>query len=139
MTNMYDTPPSRIDDTDDMANTLLTPASEIAFVRCVERLEEMIDAETRILKSCSRVDFEALNLRKTHALVEFTRVAQNTPLQTSELARRKLSRLSERLSVNSEALEQHLRAMQEIVSLIVDCIRDDDSDGTYSRKGAPRR
>lgn len=117
----------------------LTPASEAAFIRCIERLEEMIDAETRILKSCARVDFEALNLRKTHALLEFTRVARNMPAQTSEPARRKLARLCERLAVNTEVLDQHLRAMQEIANLIVDCIRSDVSDGTYSRKGAAHR
>jgi hypothetical protein len=113
--------------------------SETAFIRCIERLEEMIEAETRILKSCARVDFEALNLRKTHALLEFTRVARNAPPQASELSSRKLARLRERLAVNTEALEQHLLAMQEIASLVVACIRNDDSDGTYSRKGATRR
>lgn len=113
--------------------------SETAFVRCIERLEEMIDAETRILKSCTRVDFEALNLRKTHALLEFTRVAKNSSLQATERSSRKLARLKERLAANTEALEQHLLAMQEIANLVVACIRNDDSDGTYSRKGAPRR
>lgn len=113
--------------------------SDAAFVRCIERLEEMIDAETRILKSCARVDFEALNLRKTHALLEFTRVAKNSPPHATEAASRNLSRLRQRLAANTEALEQHLLAMQEIANLVVACIRNDDSDGTYSRKGAPRR
>lgn len=115
------------------------PSMDIAFARCVERLEELIETETRILTSRARIDFEALNLRKTHALLEFTRVARNTPPQSSPEARERLSRLAHQLAGNAEILEQHLQAMQEITNLIVDSIRNDDSDGTYSRKGVARR
>jgi len=114
-------------------------STDIAFVRCVERLEELIDSETRILKSCSRIDFEALNLRKTHALLEFMRVTRNMPPQTSSIAQLRLADLVKRLGANKDVLEQHLHAMQEITALIVDSIRKDESDGTYSRKGASRR
>lgn len=118
-----------------------SPAStaDTAFIRCIQRLEEMIETETGILKSGARIDFEALNLRKTHALLEFTRVARNLPPQTSAQAQIRLRALGERLAANTQVLEQHLLAMQEITSLIVDSIRNDESDGTYSRKGAARR
>jgi len=118
-----------------------TPASsaDLAFIRCVERLEELIDAETGILKSCERLDFESFNLRKTHALLEFTRVARNLPSRASAQARRRLGELVEKLAANTEALEQHLQAMQEITGLIVESIRRDESDGTYSMRGAARR
>lgn len=113
--------------------------AEIAFIRCVERLEDLIDAETQVLRSCARIDFEALNLRKTHALLEFTRVARNLPPRASGLAQQRLNRLVEKLGSNTEALQLHLHAMQEITCLIVESIRSDESDGTYSRKAAPRR
>lgn len=124
---------------DALPDELERPPSEIAFIRCIDRLEETIETETRVLKSCARIDFEALNMRKTHALLEFTRVARNMPARPSEITRQRLAGLVQKLAANTEILEQHLLAMQEITDLIVTCVRNDHSDGTYSRKGAPRR
>jgi hypothetical protein len=109
------------------------------FIRCVERLEGLIEAETRILKEGQRVDFEALNMRKTHALLEFTQVMKNASQESIAQARERVDNLQKLLFANTEALERHLQAMQEITMLIVESIREDESDGTYSIKGIGRR
>jgi hypothetical protein len=114
-------------------------APSLAFTRCVERLARLIDAETRVLKSGERVDFEALNFRKTHALLELTQVSKNASQESFAQAREGIDNLHKLLAANTEALERHLQAMQEITMLIVESIREDESDGTYSVKGMARR
>jgi hypothetical protein len=110
-----------------------------AFVRCIERLERLIEAETSLLKSGQIVDFETLNLRKTHALLEFTQASRNASRECVSSARGRVEALHKLLAANTEALERHLQAMQEITMLIVTSIREDDSDGTYSFKAMSRR
>lgn len=112
--------------------------SHAAFDRCLDRLEELISTETHMLRSGAHVDFDALNQRKTHALLEFTRVARALA-PGAPPSRRRLAALRNALGANTEALDQHLRAMREITRLIVDTIRNDDSDGTYTMKGTARR
>jgi hypothetical protein len=117
----------------------LIGAAEIAFIRCIERLEELLDGETETLKCCVSVDFEALNLRKTHALLEFTRVARAMPTRISSLAEERLSRLRKKLATNAEILEQHVQAMLEITGIVVESIQSEDSDGTYSVRRSSRK
>lgn len=109
-----------------------------AFDRCLERLEELISTETHMLRSGARVDFDALNQRKTHALLEFTRVARALK-PGAPPSQGRLAALRDALGANTEALDLHLSAMREITRLIVETIRSDDSDGTYTMKGATRR
>lgn len=130
----------QIDDTqtftpDDAAPLVI----DVAFIRCIARLEELIDSETETLRSCAPLDFESLNLRKTHALLEFTRVAREMPEKVSSIAERRLTRLRGKLAENAELLDQRLQAMLEITDVIVASIRHEESDGTYSISGATRR
>ena len=112
--------------------TIAPCAAEDAFFRCVDRLEELIEGETLTLRSCAPVDFDSLNLRKTHALLEFTRVARAMPPSISAEAEQRLKVMRAKLTANADILERHLQAMLEITGVIVDSIRSEDSDGTYS-------
>jgi len=114
-------------------------APDQAFIHCVERLEALIETETQILRGLQPIDFETLNLRKTHALMEFLQMSRNIPGGVSLQARERIQSLQKLLAVNAETLERHLRAMQEITALVVKSIQEDASDGTYSMTRAGRR
>lgn len=103
-----------------------------AFARCIDRLRDIIESETRILKQSGKVDFDALNHRKTHALLEFLQLSRTAPPQSMDLAADHIRALQKLLSENAQLLERRLQATQEITSLIVHHIRESESDGTYS-------
>jgi hypothetical protein len=107
-------------------------AAELAFARCVERLEQLIDRETDALKARAPIDFEDLNLRKTRALWEFSKMSQAMPARKSATIANRLGGLREKLSVNAALLDLHLRAMVEISGIMIRSIRMEESDGPYS-------
>jgi hypothetical protein len=103
-----------------------------ALERCLDRLASIVETESRLLKEGGRLDFDALNARKTHALLELTLASRSA--RRGELAGLDESarRLREALAANAEILERRLRATQEIAMLILVGIRNDESDGTYT-------
>lgn len=105
---------------------------EDAFSRCISRLHEIIEAETLVLKEGKRLDFDALNQRKTHALLEFMQVSRTAPADSVAHAAGRIRDLQRLLAENSQLLERRLQATQEITNLIVHHIRESESDGTYS-------
>ncbi|WP_424361532.1 hypothetical protein [Methylocystis parvus] len=109
-----------------------TPA--LALALCIERLEAIILAETNLLKQGGNLDFEALNARKTHALMEFIQASKGARLRDADGVIDGAERLRELLAVNAEILDRHLQATQEIAMLMITSIRRDDSDGTYSAR-----
>jgi hypothetical protein len=114
--------------------------SHLAFIGCIERLEELLDRETRGLKICARIDFEDFNLRKSHALLELSRASRSLTPGTSAMIKTRLVSLQAKLAENSLLLEQHLGAMREIAAIMIRTIEMDESDGTYStRSSADRR
>jgi hypothetical protein len=107
-------------------------ATHDALAHCIDRLRDIIDAETRILKQGGHVDFDALNQRKTHALLEFLQVSRAAPPQSVTQSADRIQALRKVLSENAQLLERRLQATQEITNLIVHHIRESESDGTYS-------
>lgn len=107
-------------------------APQDALARCIDRLRDIIQAETRILKQGGHVDFDALNQRKTHALLEFLQVSRTAPPQSVTQIGERIQSLQRLLSENAQLLERRLQATQEITNLIVHHIRESESDGTYS-------
>lgn len=103
-----------------------------AFARCVDRLETIIRAETQILRRGGKIDFEALNLRKSHALLEFLRVSKSSTAQSAGRSAERVKTLQKLLADNAALLERRLQATDEVASLIVRHLRDSESDGTYS-------
>jgi hypothetical protein len=113
--------------------------AELAFVRCIDRLDALITAETETLTARAPFDFDASNQRKTHALLELVRASRATPSELAPPLRDKVLALREKLNRNAELLDQHLRAMLEIASIMIATIRAEESDGTYCGQSVRRR
>jgi hypothetical protein len=103
-----------------------------AFSSCIERVESVIRSEMEILKKGGKIDFDALNQKKSHALLELLRVMKGAPARSSPQAAQRVKNLQRLLSDNAELLARRLQATEELTSLIVRHIRDSESDGTYS-------
>jgi hypothetical protein len=106
----------------------------LALALCIERLEAIVRAETNLLKQGGNLDFEALNARKTHALMEFIQASRGAHPRNADGVIDGAERLRELLAVNAEILDRHLLATQEIAMLMIASIRHDDSDGTYNAR-----
>ncbi len=118
--------------TSDRSGASAADASQDALRRCIDRLREIIESETRVLKQGGHVDFDALNQRKTHALLEFLQVSRTASPQSATQITDQVRSLQKLLSENAQLLERRLQATQEITNLIVHHIRESESDGTYS-------
>lgn len=118
--------------TSDRSGADAMDAAPDALARCIDRLRDIIESETRILKQAGHVDFDALNQRKTHALLEFLQVSRTAPPQSATQIGDRVQSLQKLLSENALLLERRLQATQEITNLIVHHIRESESDGTYS-------
>lgn len=97
---------------------------------CVMRLAEVVRLETQLLKAGGAVDFDALNRRKSHALMEFTQVARGVTDAPQLVAQ--ISELRLLLAENAEILDRRLQATREIAMLILEQARKSESDGTYT-------
>ena len=120
-------------------NEISAPGSEDALTRCLERIDALIDVESSALRACALIDFDEFNQKKTHLLLEFTRLSRTLPGRSSEALRPRLERLSGKLAENAQLLDLHLGAMLEISRIMISSIQANESDGTYSsRPPTPR-
>ncbi|PWB81685.1 MAG: hypothetical protein C3F11_14560 [Methylocystaceae bacterium] len=106
----------------------------MALIGCIERLEQLIERETEALRSLAPIDFEDFNMRKAHALLEFSRASRSISGPASDAIESSLARLRARLAENNSLLDQHLRAMREISGIMIKTIEMAESDGTYSNR-----
>lgn len=107
--------------------------AEAALFGAVDRLESVVDLETETLKANRPADLKAFNHRKSHGLLELSRSMR--PFEGAPLAepvRARLAVLRAKLDENRSVLSLHLRAMQEISSIIARAMEEAESDGTYS-------
>ncbi|NIX78405.1 flagellar protein FlgN [Microvirga terricola] len=103
------------------------------IIQSIERLEEIIEAETVALLSRGPMDQEDFNRRKSQSLLELSRLArtvEGTTLDESTAAR--LAQLRTKLERNHSAIGMHLRAVREVAEIIASAIKNAESDGTYS-------
>lgn len=103
-----------------------------AFARCLDRVEAVIQDEMKILKKGGRIDFDALNQRKLHALLELLCASKGATGQNTAHCATRLKSLQALLVENADFLARRLKATEEITEIIVKHIRDSESDGTYS-------
>ena len=59
---------------------------------------------------------------------------REVPIATERALRPLLRRLSQALQTNSHLLKHHITAVGEVSDIIVNSLREADSDGTYSRE-----
>ena len=104
-----------------------------SLIRTIERLEETLEQETAGLRSRAPIDLKDFNNRKSHGLLELTRVMRH--LDRGSLAPAVAARLSAlriSLEVNQRIVKMHLEAVREVTAIVADAIREAESDGTYS-------
>lgn len=105
---------------------------------CLDRLEEVLDAETAALRNRDlSVVSEANTRKKSQILLELTRLAKSTPSNEKDLLR--LSRISAKLDDNMNLLGIHLAASKDISLSLSEVIAKSQSDGTYDAVSAGGR
>ena len=114
--------------------SFVAPETVDAFCAVIERLETVIEMETKALAGNRTALLGDLARHKRQGFLELTGVmkAMERTIPSQEIIGR-LAAFRETLAANAAVLRVHLRAMQEVTALIVKVMRDAESDGTYSR------
>jgi cell fate (sporulation/competence/biofilm development) regulator YlbF (YheA/YmcA/DUF963 family) len=103
------------------------------LMKSLERLEETLDLETAALLSRDLTNLDEFNRRKSQSLLEISRMVRSIERTSiDEIAVNRLTRLKAKLEENQEILARHMRAVQEISTVISDAIQAAESDSTYS-------
>ncbi|SED03292.1 hypothetical protein SAMN05519104_2635 [Rhizobiales bacterium GAS188] len=104
-----------------------------AFLVTIDRLEQLIDQETLELRSLKPMDLREFNRRKSQGLLELSRAMRGLGERVrDDRVPERLTELRAKLDNNLSMLRMHLRAAQEVTSIIARAIQDAESDGTYS-------
>jgi hypothetical protein len=108
------------------------------ILNCLRRIDDILDEELMFLNRGMLHMLDPLNIRKSHLLLEFSNLSlyytEVPPIEIQtrlDICRRKASR-------NYEALGNYLHALEDLNRIILDNLRDVESDGTYSRSVATK-
>jgi hypothetical protein len=104
-----------------------------AFIQTLERLETVIDTETKALQQNQAIDLADFNHKKRHGLLELSRGMRLLDEESREFAQPDLHRLHDKVEKNLSILEIHIKAVHEVAAIIANAIQEHESDGTYSR------
>lgn len=108
------------------------------ILKCIDRINELLDEEIRLLDQGSLHELERVNIRKTHLLLEFSRLSQHNSLVDSREVHAHLAACRLRAKRNFDALGTYLQAVEDINRMILEHLRREESDGTYSRSVTTR-
>lgn len=118
---------------------LPSPLAETsAILICIHRIDELLDEEMRLLDHGSLDELERINIRKSHLLAEFSRLAPHPSADLSSEINLRLDSCRLKAERNFEALGTYLRAMEDLNQLILEHLRKEESDGTYARPNPTR-
>jgi hypothetical protein len=108
--------------------------SDSALQPALLKLVEIIEEENGFLSRGEIVSHAGFTDRKNHALREVV-AAQRLDSKPEKIAecRSLLERLSSVLKTNAKLLKLHIGAVGEVSDIIIGCLREAESDGTYSR------
>ncbi|MGX5710274.1 flagellar protein FlgN [Brucella lupini] len=105
-------------------------------VRAIQRLEDVIDTETRLLLEGGNPDLSEINSRKSRGLYDFNKAIKKAASAAEPATMKRLQplldSLKQKLEKNCEALQLHLRAVGELADLIRGALETQEADGTYS-------
>ena len=112
----------------------VSPESYDAFFAVIERLEAVIEAETKALADGGRADVVEFTRQKRQGFLELGRImkALERTIPSQDILAR-LAGFRRKLEDNDAALRVHLQAVRAVNALIVRVMREAESDGTYSR------
>lgn len=125
-----------------MAGKSLAPlrpnaSAQTAFYDAIGRMEGIVDQETALLRENRAVELNDFNHRKRQGLLEINRILRNfSDFEMQLVDRDCIRRLVCKLEANRQILAHHLRALDEISSLVSRAMQEAESDGTYGRGGA---
>ena len=105
-------------------------------VRAIQRLEDVIDTETRLLLEGGNPDLAEINSRKSRGLYDFNKAIKKAASAAEPATMKRLQplldSLKQKLEKNCDALQLHLRAVGELADLIRGALETQEADGTYS-------
>ena len=110
----------------------------ITLIKCIDRINDLLDEEVQLLEQGRLDELERVNIRKAHILSEFSRHTQHHSLVESKEIQTYLDSCRLKAQRNFEALATYLRAVEDLNQMILDHLRKEESDGTYSRSVATR-
>lgn len=111
--------------------------AQAAFQDAIARMECVVEQETALLRENRAVELTEFNRRKQQGLLEINRILRNfTALDMQRVDRDGVRRLVGKLEDNRQILAHHLKAVDEISSLVSRAMQEAESDGTYDRAGA---
>ena len=112
-------------------------SAQTAFYEAISRMEGIVDRETALLRENRAVELTDFNHRKRQGLLELNRILRHfSDFDLQRIDRDCIRRLVRKLEANRQILAHHLRAMDEISSLVSRAMQEAESDGTYGRGGA---
>lgn len=110
------------------------------LLAAIRRLESIVEEETIALTTRKKIDFDDFSARKSRSMLEFVRLMRaRMHLGGEAVITEEIQRLREKLERNRSVLEMHYEAVREVASIIVKAIKDAESDGTYTGRGAQDR
>lgn len=112
----------------------------IAILQLADRIRGVLADESAHLRGDRQSDFDAIVARKSHLVVELSRLVKHIggPLASTR-ARDCLTALSRDLAENANLLRRHMEAVHEISSILAAALNSASEDGTYSPDAARRK
>ena len=106
-----------------------------AMLGVITRIEEILEAEAKILRSLQDHEISAMNDRKSRALLEFSRTVRALPPgSVDDHLRLRIVALRGLLEENRILVALHLKAARDIAAIVSSAIEENESDGTYSSR-----
>lgn len=108
-------------------------APEGVLRHVLERLLEVVTAETREIRAGRIVPYDEFNAQKIQLLLELSRLSQVAlSVRFSAQVHSTIRQLAAALTESREVLRIQLRAAEKVSDLIASAIYEGQSDGTYS-------
>lgn len=99
----------------------------------IGRIEEAVETETAAIRTDTRFDIKASNVRKSRYLYELNKaISSLRGIVLGEEQRAGIMRLRDKLAANEAVILAHLSAVSEVATLMQDAIQRAEADGTYS-------
>lgn len=115
---------------------LQSKTNQSSLQTVLSRLNFFIEQETEEIGSNKKFDFKASSEKKSRLLFELnkaSRLADHTSMNETLIS--ELQRLRKALKINEAKIRIHLSALRDVSDILVNIIKDENTDGTYSNLG----